>query len=117
SSRTRTVTNIYQRILKLRRGLQRLLERLPEEERCSADLDDIRELACTPAVNVVNLIYEAKHHERNSKDYEFGSEAMREHWQSGLTDIRHTLAVPKVLDRPPADQSFVAHDVHRSARR
>lgn len=113
SSRTRTVTNIYQRILKLRRGLQRVLERLPEAERCSAELADIRELACTPAVNVVNLIYEAKHYERNSKDYEFGSEAMRDHWHSGLTDIQRTLAVPNVLDRPPADQSFVAHDVHR----
>lgn len=117
SSRTRTVTNIYQRILKLRRGLQRLLERLPEEDRCSAELADIRELACTPAVNVVNLIYEAKHYERNSKDYEFGSEAMREHWQSGLTDIQQTLAMPKVLDRPPVDQSFVTHDIHRLAKR
>lgn len=113
SSRTRTVTNIYQRILTMRRGLQRLLERLPEDERGSDDLADIRALACTPAVNVVNLIYEAKHHERNSKDYEFGSEAMRDHWQSGVTDIEQTLAIPHVLKRPSADESFVTHDVHR----
>src|SRR5690606_20026212 len=33
SSRTRTVTNNFQRVLKLRRSLQRLLERLPEHER------------------------------------------------------------------------------------
>src|SRR5690606_39315820 len=83
SSRTRTVTNNFQRVLKLRRSLQRLLERLPEHERNSAALADIREQACTPAVNVINLIYEAKHYERQSKDYEFGSEAMRDHWQSG----------------------------------
>lgn len=113
SSRTRTVTDIYRRILTMRRGLQRLLDRLPEDQRGSAELADIRALACTPAVNVVNLIYEAKHYERNSKDYEFGSEAMRDHWQSGLTDIRNTLAVPHVLDRPSADESFVTHDVHR----
>lgn len=117
SSRTRTVTNTYQRILKLRRGLQRLLERLPEHERNSAALADIRELACTPAVNVINLIYEAKHYERNSKDYEFGTEAMREHWQSGLADIQRTLADPGVLERPSADQSFVAHDIHRQERK
>src|SRR5690606_28468239 len=113
SSRTRTVTNTYQRVLKLRRALQRLLERLPEHERDSAELADIREQACTPVVNVVNLIYEAKHYERNSKDYEFGSEAMRDHWLSGLTDIRRTLDDPAVLERPAADQSFVTHDVHR----
>ncbi|CAP43607.1 DUF3734 domain-containing protein [Bordetella petrii] len=114
SSRTRTVTNTYQRVLKLRRGLQRLLERLPEHERNSPELADIREQACTPAVNVINLIYEAKHYERNSKDYEFGLEAMRDHWNSGLADIRRTLANPSVLERPPADQSFVAHDIHRA---
>jgi len=115
SSRTRTVTNTYQRVLKLRRGLQRLLERLPEHERNSPEFADIRAQACTPAVNVINLIYEAKHYERNSKDYEFGLEAMRDHWDSGLADIRCTLADPAVLERPPADQGFVAHDIHRSA--
>ena len=114
SSRTRTVTNNYQRVLKMRRGLQRLLERLPDHERDSPALADIRELACTPAVNVINLIYEAKHYERNSKDYEFGSEAMRDHWQSGLADIQRTLEEPGVLQRPPADQSFVTHDIHRT---
>lgn len=113
SSRTRAVTDMYQRVLRLRRSLQRLLERLPEHERNSAALADIREQACTPAVNVINLIYEAKHYERQSKDYEFGSEAMRDHWQSGLTDIRRTLADPAVLEPPSPDESFVTHDVHR----
>lgn len=113
SSRTRAVTDMYRRVLRLRRSLQRLLERLPEHERNSAALADIREQACTPAVNVINLIYEAKHYERQSKDYEFGSEAMRDHWQSGLADIRRTLADPAVLEPPSADESFITHDVHR----
>ncbi|AZW19388.1 patatin-like phospholipase family protein [Bordetella hinzii] len=113
SSRTRTVTDNFARVLRLRRGLQRLLERLPEDERNSPELADIRAEACTPAVNIVNLIYEAKHYERHSKDYEFSTEAMREHWRSGLSDIRRTLEQPGVLDRPPPEVSFVAHDVHR----
>ena len=114
SSRTRAVTDNYRKILKLRRGLQALLERLPASQRDSPDLAELRAQACTPLVNVVNLIYEAKRYERESKDYEFSTEAMREHWQSGLTDIRRTLAQPRVLDKPSVDQSFVAHDVHRS---
>jgi len=113
SSRTRTVTNTYQRVLKLQRSLQRLLERLPESERNSPELADIRAQACTPVVNVVNLIYEAKQYERQSKDYEFSTEAMRDHWQFGLADIHRTLAQPRVLERPAPDQSFVSHDVHR----
>lgn len=113
SSRTRTVTDNFARVLHLRLGLQRLLERLPESERNSPELADLRCEACTPAVNIVNLIYEAKHYERHSKDYEFSTEAMREHWRAGLMDIRRTLDKPGVLDRPPAGKPFVAHDVHR----
>ncbi|CAO3949801.1 DUF3734 domain-containing protein [Achromobacter mucicolens] len=114
SSRTRLVTDQLRRVLKLRHGLQRLLERLPESERSAPDLADIRKLSHTPATNIVNLIYEAKHRERYSKDYEFGTEAMREHWESGLADIRHTLEKPGILARPTQDSCFVTHDIHRN---
>jgi len=117
SSRTRLVTDQLRRVLKLRHGLQRLLERLPEAERNAADLADIRRLSHTPATNIVNLIYESKHRERYSKDYEFGTEAMREHWEAGLADIRHTLDKPGILARPTEDSCFVTHDIHRNGKR
>nr|WP_252997356.1 DUF3734 domain-containing protein [Inquilinus limosus] len=41
---------------------------------------------------------------------------MREHWQSGLDDIRRTLADPHRLDRPPVEDGVVTHDVHRQDR-
>ena len=91
-----------------------MLGRLPEKERNAADLAEIRKLANTPATNIINLIYESKHRERFSKDYEFGTEAMREHWESGLADIRKTLAKPGILARPTQDSCFVAHDIHRN---
>ena len=115
SSRTRLVTDQLRRVLKLRHGLQKLLARLPESERGAAWKSCA---GCrTPATNIVNLIYESKHRERYSKDYEFGTEAMREHWESGLSDIRLTLARPGVLDRPTEDSCFVAHDIHRNGKR
>ncbi len=114
SSRTRMVTDQLRRVLKLRHGLQQLLERLPEKERGAPDLAEIRKLANTPATNIINLIYEAKHRERFSKDYEFGTEAMREHWESGLADIRQTLAKPGILARPTQNSCFVSHDIHRN---
>jgi NTE family protein len=113
SSRTRLVTDNLQRSIKLRRGLQRLLALLPEAQRNAPELADIRREACTPAINVVNLIYQSKNYERQSKDYEFGTEAMRDHWQSGLADLLATLAEPGVLDPPGKDVAFVAHDIHR----
>ncbi|MNI32311.1 Patatin phospholipase [compost metagenome] len=104
-------------MLKLRHGLQRLLERLPESERGAPELAEIRKLSHTPATNIINLIYESKHRERYSKDYEFGTEAMREHWESGLSDIRQTLAKPGILARPTQDSCFVTHDIHRNGTR
>lgn len=113
SSRTRVVTDNFARILKLRRALQRALEHVPPEQLESPGLADLLDQACTPEVNIVNLIYEAKQYDRQSKDYEFSTVAIDEHWQSGLTDIRATLGQPHVLDRPGRDQSVVMHDVHR----
>ena len=42
---------------------------------------------------------------------------MREHWQSGLEDIRRTLADPRYLSRPAPDQGIVTHDIHREGLR
>lgn len=117
SSRTRLITDQLRNVLKLRHSLQRVLEKLPAAERNARGLADIRALAHTPATNIVNLIYESKHRERYSKDYEFGTEAMREHWESGLSDIRLTLAKPGVLDKPTEESCFIAHDIHRNGKR
>lgn len=114
SSRTRIVTDTFRRQLKLRRSLQRVLDRLPARVRSSPELAEVRREACTPLVNVVNLIYEANQFERHSKDYEFNTESMREHWRFGLADIERTLAQPGVLDKPSPDESFVTHDIHRA---
>jgi NTE family protein len=116
SSRTRLVTDTLKRNIKLREDLQRVLALLPEEQRLAPALAEIRRDATIPAVNVVNLIYESKNYERHSKDYEFGSEAMREHWSSGLADLRATLDRPGVLDFPAEGQRFVTHDIHRAER-
>jgi NTE family protein len=73
----------------------------------------IADLARHRANNIVHLIYQSKAFEGHSKDYEFGLDAMREHWQSGLDDIRRTLADPCRLNRPAPELSIFTHDVHR----
>jgi NTE family protein len=113
SSRTRLVTDTLKRNIKLREDLQRVLAMLPPGRRNAPELAEIRRDAQIPAINVVNMIYESKNYERHSKDYEFGTEAMRDHWASGLADIRATLARPGVLDLPGKGQRFVTHDIHR----
>jgi NTE family protein len=113
SSRTRAITNQMQQMQKMRQALQQLIDKLPKAARNDPEIQAITDLACHRAYNVVHLIYQSKAFEGHSKDYEFGLGAMREHWQSGLEDIRRTLADPRRLDRPAPEVGFVTHDVHR----
>ncbi|RXH11812.1 patatin-like phospholipase family protein [Bradyrhizobium guangzhouense] len=113
SSRTRTVTDQVLRMQKMRRALQRTIEKLPDAERRNPEIRDIAEMARERAYNIVHLIYQTKIHEGHSRDYEFGLSAMRAHWQSGLDDIRRTLADPRRLDPPSPELGIVTHDVHR----
>ena len=117
SSRTRAITTYMMQMQKMRRALQRVMDRLPEEAKTDPEMQEIAELACERAYNIIQLIYQTKTYEGHSKDYEFGLDAMREHWQSGLDDIRRTLADPHRLDRPSAaEDGVVSHDVHRQDR-
>jgi len=115
SSRTRAITSHMMQMQKMRQALLQLMERLPEEARRDPEVMEFAELATDRATNIIHLIYQSKAFEGHSKDYEFGPDAMREHWQSGLEDIRRTLADPACLDRP-APGMGITHDVHRAER-
>jgi NTE family protein len=71
------------------------------------------EAADGSAINVVHLIYKNKPYEGHYKDYEFSIDTMREHWESGLDDIRDSFAHRDWFDVPSREQGFVTHDVHR----
>jgi len=116
SSRTRAITTHMLQMQKMRQALQRLMAKLPKATKNDQDVLAIADLASPRAYNIIHLIYQAKAFEGHSKDYEFGLHAMREHWQSGLDDIRRTLADPNRLDRPAPELGIVTHDVHRETR-
>jgi len=117
SSRTRAVTNMQAQELRQRRLLRELLELIPPEVRenhpaCRAAAHQ----ATARSVAVIQLIYQDKSWDGLSKDYEFGVATMRNHWASGRDDIERTLAHPRWLERPPGDDPFVTHDIHRYER-
>ena len=113
SSRTRAITNHLLQMQKMRQALQQVIEKLPKAAGGDPVIKAVADLACHRAYNIVHLIYQSKAFEGHSKDYEFGLDAMREHWQSGLDDIRRTLADPRRLDRPAPELGMVTHDIHR----
>ncbi|MGY4622928.1 patatin-like phospholipase family protein [Bradyrhizobium sp. USDA 4486] len=113
SSRTRAVTDQMLRMQKMRQALQRTIDKLPEAAKQDPEIRAIADLARHRSHNIIHLIYQTKPHEGHSRDYEFGLSAMRAHWQSGLEDIRRTLADGRRLDPPPPELGIVTHDIHR----
>ncbi len=113
SSRTRFGTDTVAREQKLRNALGQLIESLPGKlpENLAADLQP---WLCDRVFNIVHLIYQAKHHEEQFKDYAFGPTAMHEHWRGGLTDMQRTLEHPDFFTIPTRDLGVVTHDIHRA---
>ncbi|WP_277188851.1 patatin-like phospholipase family protein [Caballeronia sp. BR00000012568055] len=117
SSRTRLVTDQMQRAQRYRNVLRHVLDLLPEDV-CKSDrwCKLAEELACSKHYNIIHLIYRQKEYEGHFKDYQFGFSTMREHWASGLEDIRRTLAHRDWLEMPNNESRFVTHDIHRDGR-
>jgi len=114
SSRTRLVTQLMARERHLRRLLREVLDQLPASARKGdAWCREAQALASDKRFNVVHLIYQEKEWDGQAKDYEFGAQSMRDHWASGLADVRRTLAHPDWLAPPSGHATAVTHDVHR----
>src|SRR3546814_10531327 len=101
SSRTRLITEELRWTQYLRHMLQHLLDDIPPDIRASdAYCRMAQDLACSKRYNVIHLIYRNKPYEQHYKDFQFGLATMRDHWSSGLEDIRRTLAEPERLAMP-----------------
>ncbi len=113
SSRTRLVTDFMRRSLEQQRLLHDVMALVPEDRHDDPVYRHAEARAAEALTNVIHLIYQNKSHEGHFKDYEFSAASMRSHWQSGLDDMRHTLAHPHWLAAPDPEHPFVTHDVHR----
>ena len=117
SSRTRAVTDQLERERHLRRVLREVLAKLPASARKGdAWCREAQALASDKRFNVVHLIYQEKEWDGQAKDYEFGAQSMRDHWASGLADLRRSLAQPDWLALPEGHAASVTHDVHQANR-
>lgn len=116
SSRTRLVTDMLQHSQRFRHVLREVLTRVAPEYRDDPWCQLAAELVASHRYNVFQLIYRDKEFDGNYKDYQFGLSTMRYHWESGLQDIRNSLAQPGWLDMPDNDAGFVTHDIHRDSR-
>jgi NTE family protein len=112
SSRTRLITEYMRLTQENQRLVHDLMALVPPEKRNDPAYRRAEARASGALTNLIHLIYRDKPYEGHYKDYEFSTSTMETHWQSGLDDMRHTLAHPHWLEAPSAEHPFVTHDVH-----
>lgn len=113
SSRTRHNTDIYKRMNDLKSELYKALRKISDEQLGERERTLRDSLADLPEITILQMIYQQKSYEGDSKDHEFSATSMREHWQSGLEDTRRTLKRRDWLELPEPGMGIVVHDVHR----
>jgi NTE family protein len=115
SSRNRAATDRYKYMQKLRIALARLLEQVPEL-RNGDDAKLLLSEADDKVCNIVQLIYRARPYEGIAKDFEFSRRTMEEHWQTGYSNARQSLANPEVLQLPNRLQGVRTFDFGKDRR-
>ncbi len=111
SSRTRlNTTNELMRQATIH-AARRLVAKLPPALRDDPDAKALLAMPAEPAVSVVHLIYRSKHHESQSKDYEFSRASMQEHWAAGMADTVQTLEDPRWIHRKPGKSGVEVFDL------
>jgi NTE family protein len=111
SSRTRQITDSFQRLQRWKKRAYNALIKVPDgdlndEERAMRD-----KLANMPGHSIVQLIYQQQTYEGAAKDYEFSGTSMRDHRMSGHEDTKNSLSHKRWLTIP--ESGLATHDVHR----
>jgi NTE family protein len=120
SSRTRSATDSFRKLEKLRTAFNELLTRMPPELAASPQARMLAEASDPALYNIVELVYRSRTCEGQCKDFEFSRRTMKEHWQAGYADAAATLAHKAVLALPsiennPAIYDFLTPGVTESA--
>ena len=116
SSRTRAGTDQFKYAQKMRHALSNLLDKLPDELKDSPEFAVLNPVADHKVYNLVQLIYQSKQYEGDSKDYEFSRQSMEDHWRSGYHDTVRTLRHPEVLEHPRSIEGVFTFELARDGR-
>ena len=116
SSRTRASTDQFKKEQKLRCALAGLIANVPDALKGTPEYALLRPEADRNVYNIIQLIYRSRHYEGDSKDFEFSSRSMEDHWSAGRSDTIRTLRHPEVLERPTTADGMFTFDVATHGR-
>jgi len=110
SSRTRSNTERFKDIQKMRYAIANFLDTLPNNLKDIPEAEFLKSIAIRKIYNIIHLIYRPKNYEGHSKDYEFSRLSMEDHWNAGYFDTIHTLRHPETLERHVDKEPVVTFD-------
>ena len=116
SSRTRLNSDQFKKEQRLRNAFADLMAKLPDELRDTPEYRLLHPETQRKVYSIVQLIYRSKDYEGGSKDFEFSSRSMKDHWTAGYQDTVRTLRHPQVLKRPHSGEGVVTFDVAANGR-
>jgi NTE family protein len=91
SSRTRAVTDMLRERHEMHRRIRALAAMLPAARRRERQVREMLAGIRDTAITLVHLIHRHRSGETQTRDYEFSSASMLEHWQAGLGDMAQSL--------------------------
>lgn len=114
SSRTRQTSDQLLRLRREREAIRKVLAKLPPDMADDPDVAALAVMAHEHNVNVVQLIYRANAWEGGSRDYEFSTRTMEEHWAAGKAAVAETMTKSELIARNIVDGKTAAFDLlHR----
>lgn len=103
ASRTRASTDAVRRLQRLRNSVAEMLATLPDDVRRTSSVQRVAHEIQRKVFRIVHLIYHAQPHQGSTKDFEFSTLNIQEHWQTGYQDAVRTLRHTEALARPDLD--------------
>jgi len=100
----------------LRRALHQVIAMLPEEERYNITTEKFKELGENTTMHIVHFTYRPHYYEWDSKDYDFSSLAINEHFMEGYLDAHWALKYSTWLDEAPSDAGVIIHEIERGKK-
>ncbi len=113
SSRTRLNTDIFNKTQLVRHALSKVLKHNPD---LIVDKDTkklLEDWSNDVEVTIAHLIYRKKNYETASKDYDFSSLSINEHWQEGEKDALFMLSQNQWKNRKQTKRGVTVFDFNR----
>ncbi|MFV0623750.1 patatin-like phospholipase family protein [Sphingomonas sp. ac-8] len=114
SSRTRQISDERMRLRLEREAIRKVLAKLPADWCDDPDVEALRSMAAERPVSLVHLIYRANAWEGGSRDFEFSTRTMHEHWAAGRAAVAETMANAQVVAANILDGKTAAYDLTRT---